>query len=86
MEKPAMVRARINPKLKVEAEVVFQKLGISISEAITLFYKEVKLAKKIPFESHVPNKTTLKVFQDSDNGKGIVHCKDAAEMFKKLGI
>jgi len=38
MEKPAMVRARINPKLKVEAEVVFQKLVISISEAITLFY------------------------------------------------
>jgi len=86
MEKSTVVRAKINPKLKKEVEGVFQKLGISTSQAITLFFYEVKLTKKIPFEIHVPNKETLKVFQDSDNGKGLIRYKDVNDMFKKLGI
>ncbi|MCI0692448.1 type II toxin-antitoxin system RelB/DinJ family antitoxin [candidate division KSB1 bacterium] len=86
MQKSAVIHASINPKLKAEAEVIFEKLGLSISEAITLFYQQVKLAKGLPFEIRVPNKTTRKTFEETDEGKGVVRCKDEAELFKALGI
>lgn len=86
MEKSAVVRAKINPELKAETEVIFQKLGLSISEAITLFYQQVKLTKGLPFEIRIPNRTTRKTFEETDKGKGIVRYKDEEEMFKALGI
>jgi DNA-damage-inducible protein J len=86
MQKSAVIQASINPKLKAEAEIIFEKLGLSISEAITLFYQQVKLAKGLPFEIRVPNKTTRKTFEETDGGKGIVRCKDETELFKALGI
>jgi len=39
MSKSAMVRARIEPDLKQHAEEVFQALGMSVTEVITIFYK-----------------------------------------------
>jgi DNA-damage-inducible protein J len=86
MEKSAVVRARINPRLKAETEVIFQKLGLSISDAITLFYKQAQLTKGLPFEIRIPNKTTRKTFEETDKGKGLIRYKDEAEMFKALGI
>jgi DNA-damage-inducible protein J len=86
MEKSVVVRARINPRLKAETEVIFQKLGLSISDAITLFYKQVQLTKGLPFEIRIPNKTTRKTFEETDKGKGLIRYKDEAEMFKALGI
>jgi len=86
MTNSAIIRARINPKLKAEAEVIFDKLGLSITEAIILFFQQVKLTKSLPFEIRIPNKTTLRTFQETDKGKGIVWCENEAELFKALGI
>jgi len=33
----------------------------------------------------IPNEETLKVFRDSDAGRGLVECKDTDDMFRKLG-
>ena len=37
MAKTAMIRARVEPELKRQAETVFTQLGLSETEAITLF-------------------------------------------------
>ena len=81
-----MIRARIEPKLKNDAEKVFLKLGLSSSEAIQLFYAQVKLHRGLPFLVSIPNKTTLETIHGADNGKNIVRMKDAKDIFKKLGI
>jgi len=86
MLKTATVRARIEPKLKHKVERLFVKLGLTTTEAITLFFKQVELRKGLPFSIQIPNKETLKTFKDTDEGKNLVHCKDAKDMFKKLGI
>ena len=86
MPKEAMIRARIEPHLKSEVEDIFQELGLSITEAITLFYRQVKLNQGLPFEVRLPNATTLKTFQDTDAGRNLVKTKDAKELFKKLGL
>ena len=38
MTKSAMIRARVDPGLKEDAESVFAALGLSATQAITLFY------------------------------------------------
>ena len=50
MPKSAMVRARIRPDLKKRAERVFGRLGLSTTEAITLFYRQVELRRGLPFQ------------------------------------
>ena len=86
MSKTATVRARIEPHLKEEAEKLFHKLGLTTTQAITLFYRQVKLRKGLPFDVVIPNKTTLKTFENTDAGRDLVFCEDADDMFKKLGI
>ena len=84
--KTSTVRARINPSLKKDAESLFEKLGLSTTEAITLFYKQVKLRNGLPFNVVIPNKVTRKILKDTDAGKNLVCCEDAEDMFNKLGI
>ena len=86
MSKTDMVRARIEPALKKKVERVFSKLGLSTTQAIALFYRQVELRKGLPFDVVVANATTLRTFQDTDAGRNIVVCEDAEDMFKRLGI
>jgi len=86
MAKTAMIRARTNPNLKSEVEGIFKRLGLTTTEAINLFFSQVKLYRGLPFEVRIPNKTTLETFKKTDEGKEFVKCKDADDMFKKLGI
>ena len=81
-----IIRARTEPSLKAEVESVFKTLGLSATQAINLFYHQVKLRKGLPFDVTIPNKTTLKTFNDTDMKKNMVKCKDANDMFNKLGI
>ena len=84
--KTATVRARIEPRLKTDVENLFKKLGLSTTEAINLFYRQVKLRKGLPFSVTIPNKTTEKVFKDTDAERNLTRCDNADDMFDKLGI
>ena len=86
MAKSATVRARIEPKLKEEVETLFHQLGLSTTEAINIFYNQVRLRKGLPFSIVVPNKTTKKTFKDTDAGKNLLRCDSVDDMFDKLGI
>ncbi len=86
MAKEATIRARIEPDLKRRVESVLGKLGLSTTEAITLFYRQVDLRKGLPFNVVIPNKTTLKTMEDTEADRNLVLCKDANDLFKKLGI
>ena len=85
MNKTATVRARIEPRLKKEAEDVLEELGLSATQAIILFYRQVTLRKGLPFDVVIPNTTTQKTFESTDGGRDRVVCKDADDMFRKLG-
>ena len=86
MSKTTTVRARIEPRLKKEAEHVLGNLGLSATQAITLFYRQVTLRKGLPFDVVIPNATTRRTFESTDGGKNLAVCRDADDMFKKLGI
>jgi DNA-damage-inducible protein J len=86
MSKTATVRARMEPHLKREAEHLLEELGLSATEAITLFYRQVTLRKGLPFDVVIPNATTRKTFESTDRGRDLMVCKDADDMFRKLRV
>jgi len=86
MAKSAMIRARVDPRLKEEAERVFTELGLTTTEAITLFYQQVRWHRGLPFEVRLPNEVTRNTFEETDAGKNLVRCSSAEDMFERLGI
>lgn len=86
MAKTAVVKARIEPGLKEEVEIILHELGLSPTEAVTLFYRQVKLRKGLPFAVAIPNEVTLQTFRDTDAGKNIVQIQDKEELFGELEI
>ncbi|MFO7679972.1 MAG: type II toxin-antitoxin system RelB/DinJ family antitoxin [Chloroflexota bacterium] len=86
MAKTSVIRARIEPDLKDEVETIFHELGLSTTEAVTLFYRQVKLRNGLPFEVAVPNEVTIKTFQETDAGENLVACQDKEDLFEKLEL
>ena len=54
MAKTANLYARIEPDVKEQAENILSVLGIPVSNAITMFYKQIILQRGIPFELKLP--------------------------------
>jgi DNA-damage-inducible protein J len=52
--KSANLYARIEPEVKEQAESILSTLGIPVSNAINMFYKQIILQRGIPFELKVP--------------------------------
>ena len=83
------VRAKVSHDTKVNAEQVLSQLGLSMSEAINLMLIQVSLQKALPFDiviPKIPNAETAKVLKETDERKGLIACKDADDLFDKLGI
>ena len=86
MPKTSTVHARIEPDLKNETEELFHKLGLSVTQAITLFYKQVQMRKGLPFDVIIPNEATRRTFEDTEADRNLIVCEDADDMFNKLGV
>ncbi len=71
MSKTEMIRARVEPDLKHDAEAVFSALGLSPTEAITLFYKQVTMHHGLPFEVRIPNAVTLNAIRQAQAKEGL---------------
>ncbi len=83
--KTATARARINPEVKEKAERILHDLGLSVSGAFELFYRQVIINKGLPFDVKLPNDVTIGAIQDSRSGRG-KRFKDADSLFEDLGI
>jgi len=84
MTKTATVRARVEPELKRGAEAVLKKMGLTSSEAITLFLAQVKLTKSLPFSVHVPNKKTARAIKEVRARKGTETFDSVSAWAKKV--
>ena len=80
--KTAVVHSRIQPKIKKQAEKVLYQLGLSPSQAITLFYNQIVVRKGLPFEVALPNAETQKALKDSRDGIDLEHFDSVEELFE----
>jgi len=86
MAKNAIIHARTEAELKKDVEAIFKQLGLSTTEAINLFYHQVKLRRGLPFKVEIPNNITLKTFKKTDAGEDLIECKDTDDLFAKLDL
>jgi DNA-damage-inducible protein J len=84
MSKTTFVRARIEPSLKEETENILKELGLSVSEAITLFYKQIIFKKGIPFEVRLPNQVTIEAMKDALEDKDLNNYSNLSELISKF--
>ena len=65
MPKTSNVFARVEPELKKQAEAVLDEIGLPMSNAITLFLKQLVFRRGIPFSITIP--TAIPPAMDSMN-------------------
>lgn len=63
MARTAMIHARTDVDLKIEAEKILKSLGLSYTEAINLFLNQVRLRKGLPFPVEIPVSVTMGVIE-----------------------
>ena len=86
MVKTSTISARIDPEIKIGAERVFRELGLTSSQAITLFYKQVELQQGLPFIVRIPNELTMDALEDARSLSNIESFNTVGDLFDDLGI
>jgi DNA-damage-inducible protein J len=81
MPKTVQINARVDPQLKRETEKMFDALGLSMSQAITLFFKQVSMQKGLPFAVSIPNTETRRAIDEALAGKNLHAVKSVDELF-----
>jgi len=81
---PSIVNVRVDENIKREVEILFNKLGMNISTAVNMFFKQSLMEEALPFQpkilqnkKHIPLKERLKNFDGNfeieswDNGEPV---------------
>lgn len=84
MNRTATVRARVEPGLKDDVEKLLHRLGVTTTEAITMFYSQIRLRQGLPFPVEVPNAATRKTFEATDRGEDLNTFDSLDKMFEAL--
>ena len=83
--KTATARARVRPDIKAKAEEIIHDLGLSVSTAFELFYRQIILNNGLPFDVRIPNETTRKAIKNARKGRG-KKFETAEALFEDLDI
>lgn len=78
------IQARMEPTLKASAEAVFAAIGITPTEAIRLFYKQVELQQGLPFLVKIPNETTRAAIREAESVEALSSYKSVDELLSDL--
>ena len=80
--KTAAVHSRIQPEIKEQADGILQRLGLSPTEAIRMFYMQITLRNGLPFDVAIPNDVTIKALEESRNGRNLERFDSTEELFE----
>lgn len=101
MARTSNIFARVEPEIKEQAENVLEQLGIPMSNAISIFLRQIVMQKGIPFDMKLPQNRPLeyaslsdsefnaeieKGFSDLSSGKIIAAENVAERMQRDYGI
>ncbi|MCP5047124.1 MAG: type II toxin-antitoxin system RelB/DinJ family antitoxin [bacterium] len=86
MSQASTLSVRTDKELKEKVGDILQKLGLTHSTAINIYYRLILAENGIPFDVKLPNKTTRKAIEDLEMGKNVKRFDSADELFEDLGI
>jgi DNA-damage-inducible protein J len=76
MAKTVHMSLRLEPELKQDVEVIFRDMGITSSTAVGMFFRQVALQRRLPFDVCVPNEETVAALEEAERGGGKVYHAD----------
>ena len=84
MSKTATVTVRLDPQVKREAQKVLDKLGITTSQAVTMYFNQISAEKGLPLLPHIPNDQTDRAIKDALAKRNLHTAKDIKDLFEQL--
>ena len=83
MTKDAYINARVDRRLKSQAEKVLRSVGVSTSDLITMLLRQVVLTRGVPFDVRLPNEETIRSMAELDAGAGELSTASTPEAFDR---
>jgi len=80
MTQTSTVHARIDKKTKEESERILRSIGMTPTEAVRLFYRQIALRKEFPLELRVPNQLTGETLTKSDRDDDVEYFGSIEDM------
>ena len=74
------------PQLYNDIQSIFKKENITTNDAVLMFFRWIQNQKSLPHTISMFNETTQKAIKNSYKKHDLVKCKDANDVFSKLGI
>jgi len=84
MAKTATIHTRIEPEIKSQVDSILSELGISTTEAINLFFRQVIRYRGIPLDLRIPNAETVAAIHEAEQGIDLHKCDNLDQLFKEL--
>jgi DNA-damage-inducible protein J len=84
MRNSATIQVRVDEPTKAQAVSVFNTLGMSLSEGVCLFLRQVIMHRGLPFEVKIPNALTAKTLEESEKGIDVHRVSSVDELFEEL--
>jgi DNA-damage-inducible protein J len=84
MNKTATITVRMDPQVKKNTEAVLKTLGLTTSQAVSLFFYQVSLNKGIPFDVHIPTEVTARAIEHGLAGHRLHTAKDMDDLIAQL--
>jgi DNA-damage-inducible protein J len=82
--KSASIHVRLSPVLKARVENILGKLGLSTSEAISIYFNQIDMKSGLPFEVKIPNKATKKAISQVRKDIGKKSFSTTQDLMKNL--
>ena len=79
------IQIRLKQDLKEQASALFEKMGMSLSEAVRTFLSQAVAEQGMPFREHIPNKETVAAIKEVEAGGGSKY-KNPKDFFKEMDI
>ena len=97
MARTSNIYVRVEPDIKEQAEVILEKLGIPMSNAVSIFLRQVIMQNGLPFEVKILNDKPLsllnlsememqKAHDDFERGRTYSFEEIEKELNKELGL
>ncbi len=86
MPKTEQLNVRMDSAVKTSAEAVFRELGMTSTQAITLFYRQVSLQQGLPFALKIPNEETQAAMREVRERRDLNHYDTAEDLKRELEL
>ena len=86
--KTETLHIRVAQEVKEDVEILLNQMGMSMAEAINIFFSQIIINSGIPFviRAKTPSELTKQAMYEAENDINVKKFANADDMFKELGI